>query len=108
MADVDQTCPVRFVTTVPSQALGLLNSQFINEQAEAFADYVREHGGSEPPAQVELTLRRVTQREPTQEEIQRGVGLIHSLRDEHDMSDEKALKYFCLMALNLNEFVYLD
>ena len=108
MADVDQTCPVRFNTTVPAQALGLLNSQFMSEQAEEFAKCVREEAGEKDGDRVALALSRVTQREPTEKEIQRGVSLLNSLRDEHKMSEEQALKYFCLVALNLNEFVYLD
>ena len=28
--------------------------------------------------------------------------------DEHKLSDEDALRHFCVVALNLNEFVYLD
>ena len=108
MADVDQTCPVRFNTTVPSQALGLLNSQFMNEQADVFAKYVREQAGDDPQSQVALALSRVTQQAPDEHEITRGVELLTALREENSLSPEQALKYFCLMALNLNEFVYLD
>ena len=108
MADVDATCPVRFNTTVPAQALGLLNSQFMNEQATAYAKYVREKAGDDEKQQVALALQRVTQRAPSEREINRGLALIASLRDEHKMSEEDAMKYFCLVALNLNEFVYLD
>jgi hypothetical protein len=107
-ADVDATCPVRFNTTVASQALGLLNSQFMQEEAEKFAKLVREKAGEEQPAQIALALRRAVQREPTDREITRGVALLDALRTEHKMSDEQALKYFCLVALNLNEFVYVD
>ena len=32
-ADTDFSCPVRYTTTVPTQALGLLNGAFANEQA---------------------------------------------------------------------------
>ena len=35
--DPDSSCPVRYVTTVPTQSLGLLNGEFANEQAAAFA-----------------------------------------------------------------------
>jgi hypothetical protein len=31
-----------------------------------------------------------------------------TLRKEAGVSEEKALAYFCLMAVNLNEFMYLD
>ena len=32
-ADTDSSCPVRYTTTVPTQALGMLNGEFANEQA---------------------------------------------------------------------------
>ena len=37
MADTDSTCPVRFTTTVPTQALNMLNGQFMNDSAKEFA-----------------------------------------------------------------------
>ena len=37
-ADTDLSCPVRYTTTVPTQALGLLNGSFANEQAARFAE----------------------------------------------------------------------
>ena len=40
-ADTDFSCPVRYTTTVPTQALGLLNGEFANEQAARFADRLR-------------------------------------------------------------------
>jgi len=36
-ADTDLSCPVRYTTTVPTQALGMLNGEFANEQAAALA-----------------------------------------------------------------------
>jgi hypothetical protein len=108
MADTDQTCPVRFVTTQPTQALGLLNSEFMQEQAGMFAEMAAEQHPESLEAQVRMALRRVTQREPSQEEVNRGLDLIGSLEKENDLSPEKARKYFFLVALNLNEFLYLD
>jgi hypothetical protein len=108
MADTDQTCPVRFVTTQPTQALGLLNSEFILEQSTLFARMVAEQHPESLEAQVRLALRRVTQREPSQEEVTRGLELIRTLQTENHLSPEQARRYFCLVALNLNEFVYLD
>ena len=106
-ADTDQTCPVRFVTTQPTQALGMLNSEFLQQQAEAFAQSLRKSADS-AEKQVEIALARVTQRTPTSEEIARGLKLMESLRKENNMNDDQALRYFCLLALNLNEFIYLD
>jgi hypothetical protein len=107
-ADADASCPVRFVTTQPTQALGMLNSQFVNEQAEVFAKYLRATAGDDPQAQIALALRRALQREPVREEIDRGLQLLDSLRRKYSLSPEAALKQFCVTAFNLNEFMYLD
>ena len=47
-------------------------------------------------------------RPATEAEVKRGVGLIETLRTKDGASVDTALTYFCLMVLNLNEFVYLD
>ena len=107
-ADTDASCPARFATTQPTQALAMLNSEFLNEQAKIFADDIRRHAGDNVAEQIRLALRRVTQREPTDVEVNRGLELLEKLRTAHGLSSEAALKNFCLMALNLNEFMYLD
>ncbi len=108
MADTDQTCPVRFVTTQPTQALGLLNSQFILEQSELFAKMVAEKHPDSIEAQVRMALQRVCQREPSAEEVARGLQLIDKLQKDDGLNAAQARKYFCLVSLNLNEFLYLD
>lgn len=106
-ADTDQSCPVRFVTTQPTQALGLLNSDFSLQQAQIFAGYLKQHSETETD-RVKLALTRVTQRNPTDDEIARGINLMNDLRTVHQMDADESLTYFCLVALNLNEFLYLD
>ncbi len=107
-ADPDATCPVRFSTTQPTQALHTLNGEFMNRQARVLAGFVREEGGSAPAAQVRVALKRVLQRPPTGGEVTRGLELMESLRQDHRTGQDKALELFCLVALNLNEFIYLD
>jgi hypothetical protein len=107
-ADTDASCPVRYSTTQPTQALSMLNSQFLNEQAAVFAETVRREAGDEPAAQVALALRRATQRKPTEAEVARGVEMIERLQKTHEASSEAALAHFCLVTMNLNEFMFLD
>jgi mono/diheme cytochrome c family protein len=107
-ADTDFTCPTRFSTTQPTQALGMLNSTFVNEQARIFARFLKEKVGADSAAQVRLALTRVTQRQPSPAEVDRGVGLIRSLQTDDKLSADDALATFCIVALNLNEFLYLD
>jgi hypothetical protein len=108
VAETDRTSPVRFASTQPTQALLMLNSTFLNKQADAFAARLKKEAGDDGCAQVRLALSLATQRPPTDKEIQRGVRLIESLKTQDGCSPETAMKYFCLTVLNLNEFVYLD
>ncbi|MST95178.1 MAG: DUF1553 domain-containing protein [Pedosphaera sp.] len=108
LAETDRSTPVRFATVQPTQALGLLNSTFLNREAEVFAARLRKEAGSDLQKQVQLGLLLVSSRQPTGEEIKRGLRLIESLQTEDHATPEIALKYFCLMALNLNEMAYLD
>ena len=58
--------------------------------------------------QVRLGFDLATSRPPTDDEVKRGLDLIDALQKKDGMTPEAALKTFCLMAMNLNEFMYLD
>ncbi len=107
-ADTDFTCPVRFVTTQSTQALTMLNSQFSTEESKAFAKRLRNEAGEQPAKQVHLALRLALCREPSAEQVGRGVKYMDRLKDEYHVPTDVALDQFCLLVLNLNEFVYLD
>lgn len=107
-ADPDSPCPVRFTTTQPSQALALINSTFANEQAAIFAQSLRREFGTEAAACVRACLTRILQRQPTDQEVARGVKFIDDNIQQEKVSADEALRRFCLLAINLNEFVYLD
>ncbi len=106
--ETDFSCPVRFSTTQPTQALGMINSDFINEQALTFARLIAKEGGASSEAQVKFGLQRTLQREPTVKEIQRGVNFLSSMKSKAHLTEEEALQKYCLLLLNLNEFFYLD
>lgn len=106
-ADTDTGCPVRFATTVPTQALALLNSAFVNEQARLLAGRMREQGRS-LPEQIAAGLRLVAQREGREDEIAQLLALHEQLQTQAGLSADAALDRIALVALNLNEFLYLD
>jgi hypothetical protein len=106
--DPDAPCPVRFATTQPTQALGLINSEFANSQAAIFAENAAKHAGQSPGDQVRFVLRRVLQREPAQAEIERGLKFMEACVTIDKVEPDEALRRFCLLSLNLNEFVYLE
>jgi hypothetical protein len=108
LAETDRTTPVRFTTTQPTQALGLLNSAFLNRQAAALAGRLQREAGDDVREQVRLALNLATARPPTDAEVRRGVDLIDTLENEDGAPADAALRSYCLLVLNLNEFVYLD
>jgi hypothetical protein len=112
LADTDTPCPVRFATTQPTQALGMMNSEFLHKQARALAARVkREVGGPDAdntPAEVRRALEIALTRTVTDAEVAKGVALVDQLEDQDGVSPTRSLELFCLMVLNLNEFVYLD
>ena len=107
-ADTDNTCDVRFVTTVPTQTLTLLNSKFLNDSAERLAKRLAKVAPDDAKAQVAEALLSATSREPTADEVEDGLELIDRLKAEAKLDESEALQRFCLLVLNLNEFLYLD
>ncbi len=108
LADTDSSCAMRFTTTVPTQALTMLNSKFLNDQAGVFSVHLEEGGTGDVRKKVRSALSLVFCREPEKDEIDSCVKLVNDFQAEDKLSAAEAFKYFCLLALNLNEFVYLD
>jgi hypothetical protein len=107
-ADTDFSCPARFTTTQATQALMLLNSDMMNDEAKAFAARLKKEAGDSPESRVKLALRLALSRDPNRDEITRGLKFMQTLKTKHKVTDEIALNQFALLILNLNEFVYLD
>ena len=119
MADTDTPCPVRFVTTQPTQALGMMNGDFLQRQARVFAARVRREfaAGQQAPAPaadddtaalVRRALEIALVRPAAADEVARGVALVDRLEGLDGVGPGRAFELYCLMVLNLNEFCYLD
>lgn len=106
-ADTDASCPVRHITTQPTQALAMLNSAFVNEQALVLADMARGAGDCSV-SRVETILERVTNRPANGEEVEQAIAFMDILQEKQGLSPDRALDRFALLALNLNEFIFLD
>jgi cytochrome c553 len=65
----DATSPRRFVTTVPQQALFLMNSPFLHEQARRLTATVRPDESSDPTGGIQRLYRRVLLRAPEPGEL---------------------------------------
>ncbi|HIC00090.1 TPA: DUF1553 domain-containing protein [Candidatus Poribacteria bacterium] len=108
MANTDSTCAVRFMTMVPTQSLTMLNGKFINQQAVAFAERIRQQGGSDLTDQIQFGLRLVLSRQPSIEEMAWATEFVETLAKKEQVDKKVALDRFALLALNLNEFIFLD
>ncbi len=108
LADTDGTCPVRFRSILPTQALAMMNSEFINEEAVSFAKRLRAEAPDDPRRQVGLALEIALARPATAGELDYGMELVEVMMREHKLSTEDAFNRFALLVLNLNEFFFVD
>ena len=108
VADTDSSCPVRFVTTLPTQALTMLNSELVNDAAARLAARLRREQPGDVRAQLARGLALVTQRTVGDADLGPLEALRADLMAEHRVTADNALRLCCLAMLNLNEFVYLD
>jgi hypothetical protein len=107
-ADTDLSCPVRYTTTVPTQALSMLNGEFANEQAVALAKRLQTECPDDLTKQVSRAIRLTTGRVPGADELAKDVAFVKSLQEKYGMTATKALTQYALLCLNANEFIYLD
>ena len=76
MPDIKVNCEKRATSTVAPQSLTLMNSSFILEQAEAFARRLQREAGSEFEAQVRWAWQFAFARQPTEQELARGLTFL--------------------------------
>ena len=80
-ADTDFSCPVRYTTTVPTQALGLLQRRVHQRAGRHLADRLRREAPGDLAAQVRRAIRLTTAREPGADEVASDVAFINQLID---------------------------
>jgi len=107
-----QSIGERISTTVPTQALAMLNSPFVRQQAEKLAQRVRPNPNVTPPDAVDQAYRVAVGRLPSDAERTQMLEFIHQqqalLGGDAAANLDKALAEFCHVLLCLNEFVYID
>ncbi len=96
--DAGQIAPRRNSSTTPLQALNLLNSPFVLQQADFFAGRLKADTGGDVAAQVRRAFRLAFGRAPTNEECAAATKLVRA----------HGLPALCLALFNANEFVYVD
>jgi hypothetical protein len=97
LPEQNTTSAARYVSTVPTQALTLLNDAFVIRQAQLFADRVKKEAGDDPARQIDLAYRIALTRPPSPAEL--AIAL--------DVTRSQSLVDLTHVLLNVNEFVYI-
>jgi hypothetical protein len=113
--DLNVTSEKRAVSTVPTQALTLLNNEFMLLQAKYFADRVWKTAGANPEKQVSEMYRIAFSREPAASEMRQNVAFLQKQAElaaagnaaGGESAARSALGDLAHVTLNLNEFVYI-
>lgn len=100
----------RPVSTMPLQALALLNSDFVLERSKRFAARL-EHEPGDESARLRLAYLTAWGREPTENHLQIARTFLDTQAAEYQAdSDPRSRAWidFCQMLLASNEFLYVE
>jgi hypothetical protein len=106
-----QSIGERIGTTVPTQALTMMNSPFVRQQAEKLAARIKPAAGKPLAESIDQAYQIAFSRSPNESERQRMLAFVEGQKamlagTPEDV--EKVLTEFCQVLLCLNEFVYID
>jgi len=102
-----QSVGERQSTTATTQALMMMNSQLVRQQAERLARTVQPASAADVPKSIEKAYRVALGRAPTDGERQRMAAFVLS-GSTGPKGLETATADFCQVLLCLNEFLYVD
>ena len=105
-----QSIGERTATTVPTQALALLNAPFVRTQAEKLAQRVRPAADAPTTSAIDAAYRLALGRLPSSLERDEMTRFLESqtMSAADPAARDKALVEMCHLLLCLNEFVYID
>ncbi|HVV01834.1 MAG TPA: DUF1553 domain-containing protein, partial [Verrucomicrobiae bacterium] len=106
-ANPDMSNQGRFHTTVPQQALFMMNSPFVIEQARALARRHEVQSASTSAEKVEQFYRAIFQRRPSPEELQMGEKFLAAQAEESSEKFSPLEKYAQVLLLS-NEAMFVD
>jgi hypothetical protein len=98
LPDLNMSYGARNVSTVPTQALTLMNNEFVARQAQLLADRVKTMTGSDTAKQIDTAYRLALTRPPTSKEMTIARELVEG----------RTLVDFTNVLLNLSEFLYIE
>jgi hypothetical protein len=104
-------CTIRNTSTVPLQALALLNSDFARNRASAFARRLAQEAGGDPDKRTERAFRLAYGRKPDQKELdlsKRFLAAQCQIWSKEKDGEQRAWIDFCQMVLASNSFIYVE
>jgi mono/diheme cytochrome c family protein len=111
----EESCPRRFRTVIPSQALTLMNDSLVLKWSQSLAGRVLNDGGLTTDQQIDRAYRLVLSRAPKPEEKQAILDflagqseLLEHRTEKPDAARVAAFVDFCHTLLNSNEFLYVN
>jgi hypothetical protein len=107
-ASPDISSPQRYETTVPQQALFLLNSPFLLEQSRALMKRSEVDDAADAEEKIRGLYRVVLGRDPNAEEVRLGEAFVNSAISETNPSQLSAWERYGQALMLTNEFVYVD
>ena len=112
--DLNVTCERRAVSTVPTQALTLLNNEFTLKQVDYFAGRIEKVAGKNPEKQISEMYRIALSRPPNAVEMRTNLAFLNKQAEaarakgaDRDKAAQSALGDLAHVVLNLNEFFYI-
>ncbi|MBI4658283.1 MAG: PSD1 domain-containing protein [Verrucomicrobia bacterium] len=107
-----QSLGLRATTTVPPQALLMMNNPHVRKAAQRFSDNLTTRT-SKPSEQVALAYRTALGRPPTEVETRDSLRFLENQANAYTSEgraapEPLALADFCQTVLSLNEFIYVD
>ncbi len=100
-----ESCAARLESVVPTQALVLMNDEFVEEQAGYLAGRALAGNGDDPAPTIERMFRLILSQPPGVERMQQAVKFVRAR--EADGGRERAFADLAYVLLNSSEFIYI-
>jgi hypothetical protein len=107
-ASPDTHSPQRFVTTVPQQALFMMNSPFIVEQAKALVARTEVASAAQSADKIRQLYRVAFARDASTEELALGQRFLKSVERQPDGKGLDPWQEYAQVLLMSNEFAFVD
>ena len=99
---LNSSCSQRETSVSALQALTMYDGEFVNTEAQYFANRVRRESSSDLQSQIKRAFQIALGRNPQNIEIEKSLDLLHS----NGTAD--SLVSLCRVLFNSNEFIYID